>query len=98
MKKASDILLLVGGIIDIVAGGALLICLVPTFLLPAGILALCARKKNSQGLIITTLVFAALSFEPVVITGTILALVVQSEEQKKQEKPQVEETSEVVDN
>ena len=98
MKKASDILLLVGGIIDIVAGGALLLCLVPTFLLPAGILALCARKKDSLGLTITTLVFAALSGDAVVITGSILSLVVHSQEHPEEKEKKVdEEASEVVD-
>ena len=75
MKKASDILLLIGGIIDIVIGGLFLLCLVPTPFIFSGIFALVARKKQTKGLFITTLVFSILSFEPVTITGAILAIV-----------------------
>ncbi len=94
MKKAANTVLLVGGILDIVLGAILLLCLVPNFLIFAGIFALVARKRQTKELYITTLVFALLSAEPITITGAILAIV--DDEEKKEEKPFVDVSSKEV--
>ncbi len=91
MKKASSIVLLIAGILDIIAGSIVILTswaamffTLPwgIFLLLAGIFALVARKKETKGMYITTIVFGVLSLELISLTGAILGLVAASTEKK----------------
>ena len=90
MKKASSIILMISGIVDIVAASLLLLSAVLTFwlifplffilpavmLLVSGILALKARKNNKRGTYIANIVFAVLScMDPLSIIGDVLGII-----------------------
>ena len=77
MKKASNVLLLIGGILDIVLGGVFLLFLIPTPYIFSGIFALVSRKKDTFGYYVTTTVFATLGLSVVTLTGAIFALIVE---------------------
>ena len=90
MKKAAEIILLIGGIIDLVIGGLCILCLIPTPYLFSGIFALVARKKQTKGMIITTMVFAILGAEIITLTGAILLLLCEEGVQDPLEAKDVE--------
>lgn len=77
MKKTADILLLTGGIIEIVCGSIAVLCLYP-FTLISGIFALYIRKHPSKNMYITGIVFSVLGGGIVTLTGHILGLVSES--------------------
>ena len=90
MKKASNILLMVAGIIDIIVGAIVIatcwLALFATlpwgvFLLLAGIFALVARKKQNASdpktktMMIVVIVFTVLGADLIGLTGGILGLI-----------------------
>lgn len=91
MKKASGILLMIAGILDLIlASCTILTCWLVFFvtlvwgvlLLLAGIFALVARKKQTKGMYITSIVFSVLSADLLGAVGSILGVISASKKQE----------------